>query len=419
MAGNSDSGERTLDPTPRRLNDARKRGEVSHSRDVAPTAALLVTTALIALYAGDAASSLGALLQMSIDAIGRPFDEALPALGRAAAWTLVSITLTVAVPVTLVAILAEFLDVGPVFSSHPMSPDLSRLDPVAGMKRMLGADSWIELLKSLAKSALLLLIAAIVSAELMPRLTSLYRGTPSAFGEALRVGTLQLFGWTLATFVVVAVLDTLYQRHAYRKRMRMTRREVEREAREDSGDPLLKQHRMGLQREWAQTSEVAAARSAHMLVVNPTHVAIALDWHPEHVPVPLIAAKGEDRIALRMRTAAAEADVPVLRDVTLARALLDRGELGEAVPEDLFDAVAQAIVWAQSMRARTAAGEATPDTDEAMDGTDTPPDAADRGRAPKQASRASVQAADAPRTRAPADRPRTPRRPAEPPRGRR
>ncbi len=406
MADSSGSGERTFDPTPRRLNDARRRGEVSHSRDIAPTAALLVTTALVALYAGDAGARLASLMQLSIDSIGQPFTQAAAALAQAAAWTLASITLTVAIPVTLVAVLAEFLHIGPVLSSHPMTPDLSRLDPIAGMKRMFGANGWIELLKSIAKSLLLLGVATVVTAQLMPRIASLHRGTPAAFAEAIRSGTLQLFGWTLATFVVVTILDTLYQRYAFRKRLRMSRSEVERETREDSGDPLIKQHRMGLRRDWAQHSEVAATRSAHMLVVNPTHVAIALDWHPEHVPVPLITAKGEDRIALRMRTIAAEADVPVLRDVPLARALLERGELGEAVPEDLFDAVAQAIVWAQSIRAR---GEGSAGEDRSDD-TDAAPEAT---APPKPAPGPLPNGSGSGRP----ERPRLPRRPPDPRRG--
>ena len=292
MADEQDASDRTHDATPRRLRDARDRGEVSRSRDVAPTAVLLVTTALIALFAADAGAQFAALLQLSIDSIGRPFDGALAAMAYAAAWTVVSVTLTVALPVAIVAIVAEFLHVGPVFSSHPMTPDMSRLDPIAGLKRMVQADSWIELIKSVAKTATLLLIAVLVCAELMPRLGALHRGNPAAFGETMRVGTLQLFGWTVAVFSVVTVLDALYQRHSFLKRMRMTHDEVKRENREDSGDPLIRQQRRALQREWAQRSEVAAAQTAHMLVVNPTHVAIALDWHPEREPVPVISAKG-------------------------------------------------------------------------------------------------------------------------------
>lgn len=355
MAEEQDSGQRTHEATPRRLRDARRRGEVSRSREVAPTAALLVTTALVALYAGDAGAQFADLFRMSIELIGQPFAEAAQRLGKAAAWTLVSVTITVVIPVAVVAVLAEFLHVGPVFSSHPLSPDLSRLDPVQGLKRMLRMESWVELLKSLAKTGLLLAIAAGIAADLLPRLAGLHRGSPAAFGEAMRSSTLQLLAWTLAVFTVVAVLDALYQRHAFLKRMRMTRDEVDREQREDMGDPQIRQQRRALQREWAQNSEVAAARSAHLVVVNPTHVAVALDWHPEHVPVPVVAAKAEGRIARRMREAAEEEGVPVLRDVPLARALLDRADTGEVVPEDLFDAVAQAIVWAKSIRDRAAA----------------------------------------------------------------
>ena len=415
MADQQDTSDRTHEATPRRLRDARNRGEVSRSRDVAPTAVLLVTTALVALYAGDAGAQFAALLQLGIDSIGRPFDRALAAMAQAAAWTLVSVTLTVALPVAVVAIVAEFLHVGPVFSSHPMTPDLSRLDPIAGLKRMVKADSWIELIKSVAKTATLLLIAVLVSTELMPRLGALHRGNPSAFGEAMRVGTLQLFGWTVAVFSVVTVLDALYQRHSFLKRMRMTHDEVRRENREDTGDPLIRQQRRALQREWAQRSELAAAETAHMLVVNPTHVAIALDWHPEREPVPVVSAKGEDRLALRMRAAAEAAEVPVLRDVTLARALLQRGETGEVVPEDLFDAVAQAIVWAQALREPEEDGDG--DTDGTADGDAKGAGIADRAASPEALGPSAAQPTHSPQVDAPPARPQRPRRPPMPPEG--
>lgn len=396
MADAQDSGERTEQPTAKRLRDARRRGEVDRGREIAPTTVLLVMTALVGLFAGDAGARFAGLMQLVFDSIGRPFEQAAADVAWAAATTLVGITLSVAVPVALVAVLAEFLNVGPVFSARPMTPDLTRLDPVAGLKRMVGADHWIELVRSIVKTVLLVAIAVLVSRALLPRLGSLHRGSPEAFGEALRSGLLQLLGWTVAVFAVVAIADLLYQRYAFRRKMRMSLRDIRREVREDSGDPMFKQHRRQQQRDWAQRSEVAAAREAHLLVVNPTHVAIALDWHPEHVPVPVLTGKGEDRVALRMRAVAEEAAVPVLRDVPLARALLEHGAVGEAVPEELFDAVAQAIVWAQRIR----------EQGEPQDGGQGPANAAHAPATPPAASQTSGMAG-----RESLPRPRRPRVP--------
>jgi type III secretion protein U len=344
------SGERTQEPSEKKLRDARRRGEVDRGREIAPTAALLVATGLVALYAGEAAGRLAGLLDSALGSMGRPFVQAAPRLGWMAARALLEISLTVAVPIAIVALIAEFLNVGPVFSTKPWIPDPNRLNVISGLKRMLKSDNWIELAKSVAKTLMLLTIAAMVAKAMLPRLGSLYRGSPQAFGEAVRVGVVELLGWSVVVFCVVAVIDRLYQRHAFRKRMRMSIRDVRQENREESGDPMIKKQRMQLMREWAQRSDVAAAKAAHLLVVNPTHVAIALDWHPQTVPVPIVAGKGEGDLARMMRRAARKAMVPMLRDVTLARALLDRVDIGETVPEDLYEAVAQAIVWAQSMR---------------------------------------------------------------------
>jgi flagellar biosynthesis protein FlhB len=166
----------------------------------------------------------------------------------------------------------------------------------------------------------------------------------------------------VAVFAAIAVADALYQRYAYLKRLRMSIREIRRELKEDEGDPYLKQHRRQQHEELNSGSTTQLARSAHMLVVNPTHVSIALDYHPQRCPVPTVAAKGEDAVALAMREAARESGVPILRDVPLARALLERAPIGEAVPDDLFEAVAHAVVWARTARDRasgaTSAGPA-------------------------------------------------------------
>jgi type III secretion protein U len=355
MADQQDSGERTEEPTERRLRDARRRGDVGKSREVGATVGLLATLVVGSLVVGYAGAQLSALIELAIGSIDKPFDLAMRELGRAGAWALVGIVLSVAVPVGLLVLLAEFLQVGPVFSTEPLSPKLERLNPVEGLKRMFKAENLVELLKSLAKTALLGLIAWLVTREMFMRVSALHHGSAQAFGEALRTSTVLLLGWTVAIFSVVAVADVLYQRHAYLKKMRMSRDEIKREHKEDEGDPHIKGKRRQLHREWAENNAVLSTEQAHLLVMNPTHVAIALDYHPEKTPIPVVSAKGEDALAMEMRDRAQQHGVPVLRDISLARTLLYRAEVGEVVPDDLFDAVAQAIVWAKGVRDQAAA----------------------------------------------------------------
>jgi len=142
------------------------------------------------------------------------------------------------------------------------------------------------------------------------------------------------------------LLDLAYQHFAYAKRMRMSFNEVRQEQKDNEGDPMLKQQRRQLHQEYNSQSNIEAARVATALVVNPTHVAIAIHYDEKHNPVPIVAAKGEDSLAQKMRDAANENHVPVLRNERLARTLLANVEPGSVVPRELFDIVAQVILWA-------------------------------------------------------------------------
>jgi flagellar biosynthesis protein FlhB len=139
----------------------------------------------------------------------------------------------------------------------------------------------------------------------------------------------------------------------------MSLRDIKQESKEAEGDPHVKQQRKQSQQEWSQRNAQQAARQANVLVVNPTHVAIAIDYDRDTCPVPTISAKGEDHVARAMREAAEEAGVPIVRNVPLARDLLARGEVGELVPADLFDIVAEVILWAREVR-QVLNGEADP-----------------------------------------------------------
>jgi flagellar biosynthesis protein FlhB len=145
--------------------------------------------------------------------------------------------------------------------------------------------------------------------------------------------------------------------------MRMSLRDIKQEYKESEGDPHVKQQRKQAHQEWSQRNQAQAARNANVLVVNPTHVAIAIDYDRDSSPVPTIAAKGEDHVARAMREAAEEAGVPIVRNVPLARDLLARAEVGEIVPGDLFEIIAEVILWAREVRERVDAQRREADGD--------------------------------------------------------
>jgi flagellar biosynthesis protein FlhB len=264
------------------------------------------------------------------------------------------LTAMLLVPVAAVGLLTDFLQAGPVLTFEKMTPKLDHLNPVDGVKKMFSMDNLVEVLKAVAKTALLFLIGWLVVKSALPDIVGLARSPttpPRTIGELSWSLTVETVAWTAAIFVLVALLDSLWQHYSFTKKMRMSLRDIKQEMKESEGDPHVKGQRKRLQHEWQQQGAAQAARSASVLVVNPTHVAIAIDYDRETTPVPTISAKGEDLVAMEMREAAQEAGVPVVRNIPLARDLLARGEEGEIVPQDLFEIIAEVILWAREVRA--------------------------------------------------------------------
>jgi len=357
MADKNDGGDKTEKPTPKRLQDARKKGNVAKSKDLTSTVELIVWLALFGLVAAHAGHELMQLVEASLQRIGEPFANRAPALAQHAEQVLLSLTALVLLPVAAAGVITEFLQAGPVFALEKLKPKLENLDPAEGVKRMFSMDNLVEVAKSIAKTALLTAITVWVLAAVLPQLGTLI-GLPIHEGHADPVGafaaglgevTRSALLWTVAAFVLVSLLDAAWQRHSFTKKMRMSRRDMREELKESEGNPQVKQQRQQAQLEWSQRNAQQAARQANVLVVNPTHVAIAIDYDRKTCPVPTVSAKGEDHVARAMREAAEDAGVPVLRNVELARDLLVRGEVGEIVPADLFDIVAEVILWAREV----------------------------------------------------------------------
>jgi type III secretion YscU/HrpY family protein len=351
-----DSGDKTEQPTPKKLQDARKKGQVPKSKDVTSTVELLVWFAFSLLAVGWATIELKGLMAQMLQVLHEPFANAAPQLIAAALRTLVALTAVLLLPVAAIGLLTEFLQAGPVWALEKVKPKLENMNPVEGVKKMFTMDSLVELLKAIAKTAALGLIGWLAIKALLPQLALLPLSTrPELLGNALWEVARPVLVWTVVVFALLALLDGVYQRFSFTKRMRMSMRDIRQEMKESEGDPHTKQHRKQLADEWSQRGAAQAAASANVLVVNPTHVAIAIDYDRETCPVPTIAAKGADHVARAMREAAEVAGVPVVRNVPLARDLLARGEVGELIPQDLFDVIAEVVLWAREVREELAA----------------------------------------------------------------
>lgn len=354
MAGKNDSGEKTEQPTPKRLRDARKKGDVPKSKDATAAVGLLVWVALFGLALPWVGGRLVALAQSCMQvATGLRAGEpaALVSLTLQGGRTLLEVSLAALLPAVLVGVAVEYLQAGPVFATDKLSPKASSLNPVEGFKRMFSLDNLIEVGKNLAKIAL---VAVLV-----------YRGMRSEAGQWLRLAQAEHGGLLAAqlqhafrdalvavtvAFLLIAGLDMAWQRFRYLKKMRMSLRDIRQEVKDAEGDPIIKGQRKQMHQEWSQQGAAQAARGATALVVNPTHLAIAIQYDRVVCPVPVVSALGEEDTARAMREAAAEAGVPVLRNRRLARTLWSGSKVGEAVPVELFDVVAELVLWARECR---------------------------------------------------------------------
>ena len=357
MADN-DSGDKTEKPTPKRLEDARKKGDVVKSREITSTVGLVLWVAIGSAAVTFAAVRISALCEQLFAMIGQGwmhtgFTGAARAMGAQAAELTVLLTLMLVVPVAAVGLLTDFLQTGPVLAFEKVKPNLEHLNPVEGIKRMFTMDNLIEVLKAVVKATALFVIGWLIVRNTLPDFIALARSpelTGASVGDMYWSLTAKMLAWPLGIFVLISLLDYSWQKYSFTKKMRMSMRDIKQEAKESEGDPHVKGQRRQMQQEWSQRNAQQAARNANVLVVNPTHVAIAIDYDRETSPVPTIAAKGEDDNALAMREAAEEAGVPIVRNVPLARDLLARAEIGEIVPSDLFDIIAEVILWAGEVR---------------------------------------------------------------------
>ena len=307
-----DGGDKTEQPTPKRLQDARKKGDIAKGRELTSTATLLVWLVMGALCLRMASERLAALCEGLFARVAsgwraEGFSHTAALLGWQSVELALLLVAVLGVPVAVLGTLVEYLQAGPVLAFEKVAPKLEHLNPAAGLKRMFSLDNLIELFKGILKTALLLAIGVAVAQALLPEAMRLALATDRPaqhLGALVWQGTVQTLAWTVGVFAGVAFLDVLWTRHRFMKKMRMSLRDIRQEMKESEGDPHLKQQRKQAHAEWSQRNQAAAARGANALIVNPTHVAIAIDFEPGRCPVPTVSAKGEDHVARAMREAA-------------------------------------------------------------------------------------------------------------------
>jgi type III secretion protein U len=261
------------------------------------------------------------------------------------------ISLMVAAASVLVCIVASALQVRGVFALRKVLPSLEQLNPVSGIKRIFSWQTLVESFRLVMKVLGLGVLLWLIGRNLVP-LISQSQSVP--LWAWLEIGTSvmqSLLFLSCAVFGAIAVADLAYQRWEYLRSKRMSKEELKREHRDQEGDPILRGRRKHLHQEILHSNMLHEVRKASVVVVNPTHIAVALRYSPDETPLPLLVAKGQGETARAIREAAEEAGVPIYRDVGLARRLNGEGELNDFIPDELLAAVAKVLQWVDRLQA--------------------------------------------------------------------
>jgi flagellar biosynthetic protein FlhB len=347
-----DDSQKTEDPTSKRLSEAKEKGNIPISRDIATWTLLLGMVISVAILIPLAMPSILTPMQAIFAKAGEisleesNFGAVLGEVFSSMIFPVLSILLVLA----LLAITGHISQTGPIFNMSLISMKWERLNPVEGFKRLFNANALFELLKSVLKIILIGWIAysflkpAFMDMEAMTGLDNL------ALVHVTYDLTVRMFFGILLTFTVVAVIDLIYQRFTHFKKLKMSRTELKEEFRQSEGDPHVKNRLKQIRNEKARKRMMAAVPKADVIITNPTHYAIALKYEAGLTAAPVVLAKGQDFIALKIRELATEHNVPIVSNPPLARALYATVEIDEEIPAQHYRAVAEVISYVFRLR---------------------------------------------------------------------
>ncbi|MGD6849771.1 flagellar biosynthesis protein FlhB [Rossellomorea aquimaris] len=341
------SGEKTEKATPKKRDDARKKGQTAKSQDV-NTAIILLAVFLFLTFS---ASYIGNIV---FDLFNQTFQEYM--LMELTENTVQVITMDIMKelalllgPVMLVALLAglfsNYIQVGVMFTTKPLEPKLEKIDPIKGFKRIFSLRAIVELLKSILKISF---VGAITFVILWMNIDQVLSLSFKSVGDSLATMaslTVQMGIAASLALLFLSLFDFLYQKYDFEKNIRMSKQDLKDEHKNIEGDPLIKSKIKQRQREMAMRRMMQEVPEADVVITNPTHFAIALKYDENKMDAPYVVAKGVDYLAQKIKYIANENDVVMVENRPLARSLYDSAEIGDAVPEEFFKAVAEILAY--------------------------------------------------------------------------
>lgn len=353
MAEQETGQEKTEEPTPKRIKDAREKGDVARSKELTTTVVLLAASLGLVVFGPGIALSLERVLRRNL-VLDRNdlFDtELMFANLNSAVIEMLWAMLALYAVIVLAAIVGPIALGGWNFSGKAIAPKFSRINPLSGLKRMFSMKALIELLKALAK---FLVVGALCVVILLLQQPDLLGMGDEALVPAMRHG-LEVLGWAFvlmcSTMILISAVDVPFQLYDYRKKLKMTLQEVKDEMKNTEGKPEVKSRIRQLQYEMAQRRMMSEVPEADVVITNPEHYAVALKYQEGgQSSAPMLVAKGIDELALKIREVAVDNEVPILTAPPLARAIYYSTQLEDEIPEGLYVAVAQVLAYVYQLR---------------------------------------------------------------------
>lgn len=345
-----ETGEKTEDPTPKKLRTAREEGQVAHSKDLTHTVLFLALFGYMLADAEEVIRRLGQMMIVPAGMLHMSFGDAVNALLEQMLRDLIRVVGPYVLIVIVLGILAEALQTGFLISFKAATPSGKKLNIVTNIKNIFARKNLFEFLKSNIKIAVLSVVIWVVLSDELGVLMTLPQagiiGVGVAVGLLLKSLTIKI----AVAYFIIAAADYAWQRHDHHREQMMTKDEVKREFKENEGDPHIKHERKNIHQEMLQEGAVERTRSASVVVTNPTHLAIAILYESDRTPLPVVIAKGEGALANRMMQAARESGVPVMQNIPLARALMSTAQVDQYIPEELIQPMAEVLRVVREMK---------------------------------------------------------------------
>ncbi|QGZ95654.1 flagellar biosynthesis protein FlhB [Terricaulis silvestris] len=350
----ADDDEKTEEPTPRKLEQAREKGDIIYTPEVGTALSLIAVTAIVAFMSGPIVSQMA---HGFIGFIAMPdqFSSdpgSLKAVMFSIVLKLMAIFGLTALALAGASVAARYIQAPPTFTGEKLTPKLEKLNPFEGFKRVFGKAAFATFLKSLAK---LVLVGAVLVSVLWPHKEELQNISlldPPALLPFIKDRVVDMLIAMASAAALLAAVDYVFTRQSYMQRQKMSRREIKEELRQQDGDPMVKAKLRAIRIQRSRQRMLQNVPQASVVITNPTHYAIALKYEPGETPAPICLAMGVDAVAARIREVAEEHNIPLVEDPPLARALFATAEIDRPIPKEHYEAVAKVIGFVMRLARR-------------------------------------------------------------------